>query len=96
VAFAEDFTTFFDSAQGFAVDALYNGTDTVRVIFDKAWYQDTPGTAGIASTQPMALAELANLPAAAADDTLVINGTTYTVTEVHPDGTGLVMLLLRT
>lgn len=95
MAFAEQLGAFFDSAQGFAVDAVYNGGPTIKVIFDKAWFQDTPGAAGIAATQPMALAELAPVPNAAPNDTLVIAGTTYTVTEVQPDGNGLVMLLLR-
>lgn len=96
MAFTEDFGAFFDSAQGFAVSAIYNGESEIDVIFDKAWFQDTPGTAGIASTQPMAMAIEADVPDAAPSDTLVIDDTTYTVTEVHPDGTGLVMLLLRT
>lgn len=95
MAFAEEFGAFFDSAQGFAVDAVYNGTTTIQVIFDKAWFQDTPGSAGITATQPMALAIEINVPSATPGDTLVINSVTYTVTEVHPDGTGLTMLLLR-
>lgn len=95
MAFAEEFGAFFDSAQGFAVDAVYNGTKTIQVIFDKAWFQDTPGSAGIASTQPMALAIENDVPVAAASDTLVIGTTTYTVTEVQTDGTGLTMLMLR-
>jgi hypothetical protein len=96
MAFAEDFGAFFDDTQGFSVVAIYNGTDSIDVILDKAYFEDRPGAAGIASTQPMALAIEADVPDAAASDTLEINGTTYTVTEVHPDGTGLVMLMLRT
>jgi hypothetical protein len=95
MAFAEQFGAFFDVAQGFAVSALYNGATTIDVIFDKAWFEDRPGEAGIGATQPMALAIESDVPSAAPGNTLVIGGTTYTVTEVHPDGTGLVMLLLR-
>lgn len=94
MAFVEPFSAFFDNVQGFAVDAVYNGT-TIQVIFDKAWFQDTPGSAGITATQPMALAIESDVPSAAPGDTLVISSVTYTVTEVHPDGTGLTMLLLR-
>lgn len=96
MAFTEEFGAFFNNAQGFSVSAIYNGTDTIDVILDRAWLDDRPGSAGIASTAPMALAIEADVPDAAASDTLVIGSTTYTVTEVHPDGTGLVMLMLRT
>lgn len=95
MAFAEEFGAFFDRAQGFAVAAIYNGTKQINIIFDKAYFEDRPGTAGIASSQPMALVESALVPNAAAGDTLEIDATIYTVTEVHPDGTGLVMLLLH-
>ena len=95
MAFAEEFGAFFDSAQGFAVDAIYNGESEIDVIFDKAWFQDTPGSAGMTASQPMALAMDADVPDAAPADTLVIDDVTYTVTEVHPDGTGLTMLMLR-
>lgn len=95
MAFTESLVDFFDIDQGFAVSALYNGATTIEVIFDKEWFEDRPGEAGIAATQPMALAIEADVPSAAPGNTLVIGSTTYTVTEVHPDGTGLVMLLLR-
>lgn len=96
MAFAEQFGAFFDRAQGFAVAAVYNGAITIDVIFDRAYFEDRPGSAGVASSQPMALAIEADVPNAAAGDTLVINATTYTVTEVQKDGTGLTQLLLRT
>ncbi len=96
MAFAEDHSAFFDSAQGFAVSAVYNGAVTIDVIFDRAYFEDRPGSAGVASSQPMALAIEADVPNAAAGDTLVISATTYTVTEVQKDGTGLTQLLLRT
>jgi hypothetical protein len=96
VAFTETLGDFFDNAHGFSVNALYNGSSTIQVIFDRAYFEDRPGSAGIGSSQPMALAIEADVPAAAQGDTLVINGTTYTVTEPpQPDGVGLVMLMLR-
>lgn len=95
MAFAEDFGAFFDNAQGFAVSAIYNGVDVIDVILDKAYFEDRQGTAAIASSQPMALAIESDVPDAAAGDTLVIDDTTYNVTEVHPDGTGLTMLMLH-
>ena len=95
MAFAEDFGAFFDNAQGFAVAALYNGTKAIDVIFDKAYFEDRPGFAGVESSQPMALAIEADVPDAAQGQTLVIGATTYTITEVQPDGVGLVMLMLR-
>lgn len=95
MAFVEPLGAFFDASQGFAVPALYNGAQQIDVIFDNAWLQDTPGQSGIGTAQPMALVEQTKVPAAARGDTLVINGITFKVVEVHPDGTGLVMLLLN-
>lgn len=95
MAFVEPLGAFFDASQGFAVTALYNGAVEILVIFDNAWLQDTPGQSGIGSAQPMAMVEQSKIPNAARGDTLVIGPTTYTVAEVHPDGTGIVMLLLN-
>lgn len=95
MAFNEEYSAFFDSSQGFALSALYNGETDIDVILDRAYFEDRPGFAGVASSQPMALAIEADVPEAAAGDTLEIGTTTYTVTEVQADGTGLVMLMLR-
>jgi len=95
MAFTEDLTGFFDTAQGFAVDATWNGVTPVTVIFDQAYFSDTPGTAGIESSKPVALAIEAEMDGVAQGDTLAIGATTYTVAEVHPDGTGLIALVLE-
>lgn len=95
MAFTEQFSAFFDSAQGFAVAAVYNGATNIDVILDRAYFEDRPGFAGVASSKPMALAIENNVPNAAAGDTLLIGSTTYTVTEVQKDGVGLTMLMLR-
>lgn len=96
MAFVEQYSAFFDHAQGFAVQAVYNGATNINVILDRAYFEDRPGSAGVSSSQPMALAVEEDVPTAAADDTLTIGDTTYTVTEVQTDGTGLTMLILRT
>jgi hypothetical protein len=88
--FAEPLTVFFAD---FAVPALYNGVTTVLVIFDaeysEAFAREVEGRAPVAHVQTSAL------PAAAHGDTLVINGVTYTVRGVEPDGTGVTLLRLQ-
>lgn len=95
MAFTEDLSVFFDVTQGFAVTATWKGTTSVNGVFDKAFYFDTPGTAGIESAKPMFLCELAKMSTVKQGDTLAVNSVTYTVAEVHPDGTGLVALILE-
>ena len=91
---AADRAQFFDTDE-FAVSATY-GASTINVVFDNAWIEDGPGTAGIASRRAMVLALELDMPSVAAGQTLIIGGTTYTIVEVHPDGAGMLSLQLNT
>lgn len=91
--FAEDLTAFFDITSGFAQNATLSGGGVVPVIFDKA-YQGALGGL-VESTGPQCLAKSADVSAVVQGSTLVIAGTTYTVTGVEPDGTGITVLQLR-
>ena len=101
---AADRAQFFDTDE-FAVSATYdrnrwvNDTSTVTVIFDNAWLEDGPGTAGISSRRAMALALETDMPDAApanGTETLTIDGIEYTIVEAHPDGAGMLSLQLNT
>ena len=95
MAFAEDLSPFFDT-DGFAVEATV-GAATINVIFDRAHIAALTGLAGgIDGTQPMALAQSSDVTAQsiARDTALVIGGTTYYVTSIQPDGTGVSLLVL--
>jgi hypothetical protein len=90
--FAEDLSTFFDTTNGFATPATVLG-QTVPVIFDKAYF----GALGamVETTGPQCVGKTADLASVVQGTAVVINATTYTVTGVQPDGTGITVLQLR-
>jgi hypothetical protein len=101
--FTEDLTAFFSTGD-FAVDATWTpaaggGPYTVQVIFENA-YQDYPlGEADQAGRVPQCWAsdtQLAQGSGMKRGDALVINGTSYKVGTVEPDGTGVSRIVLRT
>lgn len=76
--------TLADFVVDFGIDVTRNGSATVSGIFDKA-YAEAFGM--IAGNDPVF--RCLSSVGMARGDTLVISGTTYTVTEIQPDGTGI-------
>lgn len=74
--------------------SLAGGTKkTVPVIFDNSYGDAFSGLVG--GQQPTAQGAAADFAGVANDDSLVIGGAEYIVTNVEPDGTGMVVLRLR-
>ena len=95
MAFAEDFAPFLDTVQGFAVTVTWNA-QSVNGIFDDGHIPvDAGGEVRFESTAPTFLCAAADVPTVAHGQTIVINATTYTIRGVHPDGTGMVNLVLE-
>jgi len=100
--FTEDLTPFFDLA-GFAYEATWTpaaggGPYSVQVIFDNPDYNNSLGDAGDTGLAPRCMAsdvQLAQGAGITRNDSLVINGTTYKVADINPDGTGVTTLVLR-
>lgn len=92
---ADDLAGFFD-ADDFAVTATLTGGGTVEGIFDAEYYAALDGIAGVAveSSQPAFTAPTSDLSGVGQGDTLTIDGATYEVVEVKPDGTGVTTLRL--
>lgn len=92
MAFAEDLTVFFDTDE-FAVLATPSGGGAAfAVIFDKEYLAQI----GVSTTGPAALARASDVSSLTPrTSTLTIEGTTYTVTDVQPDGTGLALVPLQ-
>lgn len=69
---------------------------TIPVVFRSDYEAaQAPGTDGsVESAAPVATCRESDVPAAAHGSTLSVRGVTYTVVEIHPDGTGLVDLIL--
>ena len=83
----------------FAVDATYTPSGgvvkTIKVVFDSEYLSvQVVGDVGVESETPTAHCKTSDLTGVKHNDTLVIEGTTYYVTEIHPDGTGMTLLIL--
>ena len=95
----DDFNaSFFDGT--FDEAAVYTPSGgqakSIQVIFDNEYQaaQFRQADAEIESSGPRATCRESDVAGVAHGDTLQIRGTTFSVVEVHPDGTGLVILIL--
>lgn len=92
--FTEDLDEFLDTEQGFAVEALYNAGTPVTGIFAKDYFPAPGQLADVESAQPRFACKATSLPDVAQGDTLEVDGVTYKIAEVQPDGTGWLRLVL--
>lgn len=91
MAFVEDLAPYFADFG----EAATLGGQAVRGIFDNAHEAAAVGALGMAATQPAFTMPTASVPATPVGAALVVRGTTYTVVEHRPDGTGVSDLLLE-
>jgi hypothetical protein len=89
--FAEDLAPFFNVAE-FASAATLNGV-AVNGIFDRGYLE--PIGNDVQSYAPTFLCAAADVPNVAHGQSLVVDGDTYKVCGVEPDGTGVVLLRLE-
>ena len=87
--FTEDLTPFFRVAE-FASSATLDGV-SVTGIFDNQYID----TLGVASRQPMFTLPTADAAAATQASVLIVEGVTYRVRSIEPDGTGVTVLMLE-
>lgn len=87
MAFTEDLTAFFGTAD-FAVAATLQGGSTVNVIFDEDYVEAFDR---VSTTNPVCLARASDIGAANVGQTLVVNGTTYTIRDRQPIDDGSVV-----
>lgn len=83
----------------FGVLATYTHSTTVKsiqVIFDRAGYVSDVMDSSVQNAQPAARCKTVDVSSAARGDTLVIDGTTYTVIRVEPINTLETVLHLST
>ena len=89
---------FFDS-DDFASSATFTdvsaGTSsTVKGIFDKESVEQAVGEAGLIEEVPVFTCKTSDVSYATFNDTLAIDGTTYYIKEILPDGTGVTRITL--
>lgn len=85
-----DLDTFINPNE-FADAAIYNN-NTICGIFTDAYKGIDLATGEIESTDPQYETKASNIIAIGHGDTLIINGVTYYVISIQPDGTGFVLL----
>jgi hypothetical protein len=87
---------FFD--EDLTVDALYvhptSGNKHIQVIIDAPYGATQAAGAEYQNTSPIAVCRTSDIPDALDTCTLIVDGVTYTVREVQPDGTGITRLIL--
>ena len=88
--FVEDLSVFFVSSD-FAVTATLDGV-SVLGLFDNGYLQAFDGIATSGTTFTLPTAQTVSATSASV---LVVNGTTYRVRSVQPDGSGVSVLLLE-
>ncbi|MFZ5697765.1 MAG: head-tail joining protein [Pseudomonadota bacterium] len=91
--FTEDLSQFVDPDEH-GTTAQYKGSVSVNGIFDNGSYV-VSGDAAVEGTQPTFLCVEADVPALEHDEEFLIDGVTYYVDGIKPDGTGMVLIALR-
>ncbi len=93
--FVEDLSVFFEE---FGVPAVFTrGLTTIATL--KAIFNDPSQSVEINNTDieepaPFLQAPTASLAAVKRGDTATVNGATYRIERIHPDGTGMSLLML--
>lgn len=92
---AADLATFLAD---FGVSATYTHAGgagaTISVLFDNAYIQANLGGVEVESLGPAATCKSSDVSNAVHGDTLTISGTTYNIIGIHPDGSGITVLIL--
>lgn len=85
-----------DFGEKFVYRTLGSGSKTITAIFDNNYQAvDAGGNLPFAMQQPQLTCRTSDIPNAGEGDTVVINGSTYTVRIVMSDGTGITELMLE-
>jgi hypothetical protein len=93
-----DFRTVLLADFGIDVDLTLSasGSKTIKAIFDSSHeLADVGGTVSYSVVQPRFTCKTSDVKGLAEDDTAVIDGVTYKVKVIMPDGTGITEVLLE-
>ena len=98
--FEEDLNQFL-SENDFAVEATYDGTKRIKVIFDSEFADVPLGVVGFEARNPFAWARSEDVDTDIYGKTLTLvppkstTAITYTIVRQEPDGTGMTRLILN-
>ena len=88
-----DVNDVFLNNDEFSVDILYNAA-TIRGIFDNDFAVAVEGENGVETTVPAVQVNSTEVASAVQGETMTINSIVYKITGIHPDGTGMTVILL--
>jgi len=88
MAFEEDLSEFFDTADGFGVAAVIDNVTTVNGIIDHNYVDVTAGFVDVTVNEIVFICEYNDLPMHAVDKAIVIENASYLISSIKQDGTG--------
>ena len=94
----EELAAFFDTDEhGTTATFTRAGQSGVAVtcIFRNEFFAVGDGMVEVESSQPMVTVETSKVSGVAHGDTMAIDGTTYNIVAIRPDGTGITDLVLE-
>lgn len=94
----EELAAFFDTSEhGTAATFTRAGQSGVAVtcIFRNEFFAVADGMVEVETSQPMVTVETSKVSGVAHGDTMAIDGTTYNIVAIRPDGTGITDLVLE-
>src|SRR3989304_10294925 len=97
-----DFDSFADdvlSTDAFAQEVVYTPSGgqwkTIKAVFENAFIaMEGIGDVGVSSSVPSVLCKASDVADAARGDTVIVDETTYYITEGRPDGDGFMLMFL--
>lgn len=96
--FVEPLDTFFQHFSDSAVITL-NGGDGAQILvpchFYDAFVDSSPGASQMDTTEPYLLCPSSKLTGVQTDDLVTVNGKSFSIIQLEPDGTGLTRIPLR-
>lgn len=90
----EDFSDFTDT-DALGTAATWKGTTTVNGIFGNDFYAAESLGVGVDGSQPQFACAESDVSGVARGQALSVSGTSYTIIDIQPDGTGWVVLILQ-
>tara|TARA_R100000697_G_scaffold72682_1_gene85040 strand:+ start:1740 stop:2042 length:303 start_codon:yes stop_codon:yes gene_type:complete len=94
---AQDLLNFFDTdAHGATATVSINGSaSSISVIINKEYFAIAGESVDVDGTQPVVTCRSSDVTNIDTADTIAIDGTTFNIVNIQPDGTGITTLILQ-
>ena len=94
---AQDQLNFFDTdTHGSTATVTINGSgSSISVIINKEYFAIAGESVDVDGTQPVVTCRSSDVTGIDTADTIAIDGVTYNIVNIQPDGTGMTTLILQ-